>query len=71
GEFVIEDIRLTSLVIASVVGWAPVWFRSGGRLTKEQAADEIAALVLMMVGVKGQGAPAGTVLPPMRDFMGG
>jgi AcrR family transcriptional regulator len=70
GDFVIKDIRLTSLVIASVVGWSPVWFRSGGRLTKEEAAEEIAALVLMMLGVRGQGTPAGAVLPPMPETMG-
>jgi AcrR family transcriptional regulator len=71
GEFAIEDIRLTSLVIASVVGWSPVWFRSGGRLTKEEAAEGIASLILMMVGFKGQGMPAGAALPPMPKVMGG
>lgn len=70
-EFVIEDVRLTSLVIASVVGWSPVWFRSGGRLTKEEAADEIASLILMMVGVRGQGMPTSAALPPMPRVMGG
>lgn len=70
-EFVIEDIRLASLVIASVVGWSPVWFRSGGRLTKEEAADGIASLVLMMVGAKGAEHTAGVPLPPMPRLMGG
>jgi TetR/AcrR family transcriptional regulator, cholesterol catabolism regulator len=52
GEFVMDDVRLTSLVIGSVVGWSPVWFRAGGRLTKEAAAAGVASLVLKMVGAK-------------------
>ncbi len=50
GEFAMEDVRVTSFVIASMVGWSPVWFRAGGRLTKEQAAERVASLVLKMVG---------------------
>lgn len=49
-EFVIPDVRLAALVIGGIVGWAPVWFRSGGRLSKEEAADGAASLVLTMVG---------------------
>lgn len=52
-DFAIEDVRVTSFVIASMVGWSPVWFRAGGRLTKEQAADQVASLVLKMVGASG------------------
>jgi TetR/AcrR family transcriptional regulator, cholesterol catabolism regulator len=50
GELSMEDVRVTSFVIASMVGWSPVWFRAGGRLTKEQAAERVASLVLKMVG---------------------
>lgn len=49
-EFVIPDVRLAALVIGGIVGWAPVWFRSGGRLSKEEAADGAASLALTMVG---------------------
>lgn len=52
GEFAIADVRLTSFVIGSIVGWSPVWYRSGGRLTKEDAAENVAALILTMVGAQ-------------------
>ncbi len=52
GEFVIEDLRLTSKVIGSIVGWSPVWFRAGGRLSKEDAAEKVSSLVLVMVGAR-------------------
>lgn len=50
GEFAIDDLRVASFAIASMVGWSPAWYRAGGRLTKEEAADRMAALVLTMVG---------------------
>jgi AcrR family transcriptional regulator len=50
GEFAIRDTRITSFAIASLVGWAPVWFRTGGRLTKEEVAEHMASLALTMVG---------------------
>lgn len=56
GEFGIADTRLTSFVIGSIVGWSPVWYRSGGRLTKEEAAENVAALILTMVGAQPAGA---------------
>ena len=49
GEFAIDDLRVTAFGIASLVGWAPVWFRLGGRLTQEQAADHVASLAMRMV----------------------
>lgn len=52
GEFVVEDVHLTALCIGGIVGWAPVWYRSGGRLTREQASERAAALVLSMVNAK-------------------
>ncbi len=50
GEFVIDDLRVASFAIASMVGWSPVWYREGGRLSKADAAENIAALALKMVG---------------------
>ena len=52
GEFTVDDVPLAALAIGGIVGWAPVWFRSSGRLTKEEAAERIAALVLAMVRAK-------------------
>ena len=52
GEFVVEDVPLTALAIGGIVGWSPVWYRSGGRLTQAQAAQRVATLVLAMVGAK-------------------
>ncbi len=50
GEFVIQDLRLAALAIGSIVAWSAVWFRPGGRLSKQEAADGVATLVLSMVG---------------------
>ena len=52
GEFVVEDVPLTALAIGGIVGWSPVWYRSGGRLTQPEAAQRIATLVLAMVRAK-------------------
>lgn len=56
GEFSIDDIPLTAIAIGGVVGWAPVWFRSSGRLGKQEAAERLAALVLNMVKARRPGA---------------
>ena len=52
GEFQVEDVHLTALAIGGIVGWSQVWYRPQGRLTREQASDGIAALVLGMVRAK-------------------
>jgi AcrR family transcriptional regulator len=52
GEFQVEDLHLTALAIVGIVGWSQVWYRSGGRLTKEQASEHVASLVLAMVRAK-------------------
>lgn len=52
GEFQIDDIPLTALAIGGIVGWAPVWYRSSGRLTKQEASRRLSALVLNMVNAK-------------------
>ncbi len=49
GEFLVKDVHLATLAIGGIVGWAPVWFRQGGRLTQEEAAERVADLVLAMV----------------------
>lgn len=52
GEFVVDDVPLTALAIGGIVGWSPVWYRAGGRLTKDEAAEKVASLVLAMVQAK-------------------
>lgn len=52
GEFSIDDIPLTALAIGGIVGWAPVWYRPSGRLSKQQAAERLSGLVLNMVKAK-------------------
>jgi TetR/AcrR family transcriptional regulator, cholesterol catabolism regulator len=49
GEFEVEDVQLAALAIGGIVGWSQVWFRSNGRLTREEASDRISSLVLAMV----------------------
>lgn len=55
GEFTIDDIPLTALAIGGLVGWAPVWYRPNGRLSKQEAAQRLAALALNMVKAKRPG----------------
>ena len=52
GEFQVDDVHLTALAVGGIVGWSQVWFRPAGRLTREEASDGIAALVLAMVRAK-------------------
>ena len=52
GEFSIDDIGLTCLAIGGIVGWAPVWYRPNGRLSKQETAERLAQLVLNMVKAK-------------------
>ena len=51
-EFTIDDIGITALAIGGIVGWAPVWYRSNGRLSKQEVTERLAALVLNMVKAK-------------------
>lgn len=57
GEFSVADPHLTALAIIGIVGWSQVWFRPGGRLTKEQVADGAVDLVFAMVQAKRQRKP--------------
>ena len=52
GEFQVEDVHLTALAIGGIVGWSQVWYRPAGRLTREEASDGVASLVLAMVRAK-------------------
>jgi AcrR family transcriptional regulator len=52
-EFKVEDVPLTALAIGGIVGWAPVWYRPGGRLSQVEASERVALLVLAMVQAKG------------------
>ena len=52
GEFVVDDVQLTSLAIGGIVSWSYVWYRSNGRLTPAETADRVADLVLSMVQAK-------------------
>jgi hypothetical protein len=64
GEFVVEDVPLTALAIGGIVGWSPVWYRSGGRLTQPEAAQRIATLVLAMVRAKVPQSQLAPAAPP-------
>ncbi len=52
GEFTVEDVNVTALAIIGIVAWSQFWFRSDGRLTIDEMADRVAALVLAMAGAK-------------------
>ena len=52
GEFVVEDVQLTSLAIGGIVSWSYVWYRPGGRLSPTETADRVAGLVLAIVQAK-------------------
>lgn len=52
GAFVLRDPHVTALAIGGMVSWAYVWFRPTGRLKLEVVADELAVLILAMVGAK-------------------
>lgn len=57
GEFRVKDVHLATLAIGGIVSWAPAWFRPGGRLTPEEAAERMADLVLAMVQAKEEPTP--------------
>ena len=48
-EFTLEDVGLTALAIVGIVAWSQMWYRPGGRLSKEDAAERVVSLVLAMV----------------------
>jgi AcrR family transcriptional regulator len=40
------DVTVAAFSIAGMILWLPRWFRTGGRLTAEEAADEIANIAI-------------------------
>lgn len=58
GEFKIRDPAIAALAIGGLVSWAYVWFRPHGRLSRTKVADEMAHLILSMVGAKRRGKRA-------------
>lgn len=52
GEFVVDDVQITSLAIGGMVSWSYVWYRPNGRLSPAETADRVAELVLAMVQAK-------------------
>ncbi len=67
GEFTVEDVPLTALAIGGIVGWAPVWYRAGGRLSQAEASERVAVLVLAMVQAKGLKRRNATRVTPVRS----
>lgn len=59
GEFRIEDVGLTALAIVGIVAWSQMWYRSNGRLSKEEAAERVVSLVLSMVHATDARIPKG------------
>lgn len=57
GEFKVADTRMAALAIGGMVSWAYVWYRDNGRFSVERLSDELAALMLSMVGAE-PGEPA-------------
>lgn len=52
GEFVVDDVQLTSLAIGGIISWSYVWYRQDGRLTANETAERVADLVLAMIQAK-------------------
>ena len=50
GEFEIADAAMCSLAIAGAVGWGYIWFRPNGRLGIEEISEQMASMVMKMVG---------------------
>lgn len=50
GEFQIEDRRVAALAIGGMVSWAYVWYRPKGRLSLPELAEQMASLILSLVG---------------------
>ena len=50
GEFKVADPALCALAIAGAVGWGYIWFRPSGRLSVDEIAEQMATMVMQMVG---------------------
>jgi AcrR family transcriptional regulator len=49
GEFQARDTKLVALAIGGMISWSYVWYRSSGRLSLLELAEEMAELILRMV----------------------
>ena len=49
GDFQIGDAHIASLSIGGMVSWAYVWYRDRGRMSINDVASEMTALILSMV----------------------
>lgn len=72
GCFRAIDPAFTALCIFGMCNWTIEWFKSGGRVSEEQAADKIADLCLAMVdrparGARGEAADPASWLAVLRD----
>ncbi|MEB0134010.1 TetR/AcrR family transcriptional regulator [Actimicrobium sp. CCC2.4] len=52
GEFTVDDAEVAALAIGGIVNWSYVWYVPNGRLSKAEAAEKIAGLVLALVQAK-------------------
>ncbi|MBP5858536.1 TetR family transcriptional regulator [Marivibrio halodurans] len=50
GEFSIGDTHFAALAIQGMISWAYVWYRPDGRLSMTELSDQMAELVLRLVG---------------------
>lgn len=50
GEFRIDDPQVAALAIGGMVSWAYVWYRPNGRLPLPELAEQMASLILSLVG---------------------
>ena len=57
GEFVVEDVNLTSLALGGMISWAYTWHRPGGRLDVEMLGSCMATIALRMAGVPARELP--------------
>lgn len=69
GEFTVEDVPLTALAIVGIVGWSQMWYRRDGRLTKEEASERVASLVLAMVRARDDIPRHAVASSPLADSL--
>lgn len=51
GDFRLRDPHIAALSIGGMVSWAYVWFRQHGRLSLDEVSEEMATLIMALVGV--------------------
>jgi hypothetical protein len=50
GVFSVEDARTTARALLGMISFTYTWWRSGRRLSRDEAAEEYARLALRLVG---------------------